>query len=220
MTRPPIRQSERVFLEGTAGRIGAQIDSPAPSSHPDGPRGIALVAHPHPLYGGTLDNKVAQTLAKTFVELGWVAVRPNFRGAGASEGIHDHGGGETDDMVAVAGQARERYPGLPLAGLVLAGFSFGAFIQTRVAKRVPVHRLVLVAPPSGVVGGGRSYVTENVPADSIVIHGERDETVPLANVFDWARPQELPIVVIPGADHFFHRRLHLIRNIVKGAWRD
>jgi hypothetical protein len=216
MTRPPIRQGERVFLAGTAGRIEAQIDSPAPGLLPHGPLGIGLVAHPHPLHGGTLDNKVAQTLAKTFVELGWVAVRPNFRGAGASEGVHDHGGGETEDMVVVAGQALERYPGLPLA---LAGFSFGAFVQTRVAKRISAHRLVLVAPPSGLVGGGRSYVTEDVPADTIVIHGERDETVPLANVFDWARPQELPIVVIPGADHFFHRRLHLIKSIVKGAWR-
>ena len=220
MSRSPTRQGERVFLAGTAGRIEVQIDLPAQGLLPTGPRGVALVAHPHPLYGGTLDNKVAQTLAKTFVELGWVAVRPNFRGAGASEGIHDHGGGETEDMIAVAGQALERFPGLPPAGLVLAGFSFGAFIQTRVAKRVPVHRLVLVAPPSGVVGGGRSYATEDVPADTIVIHGERDETVPLANVFDWARPQELPIVVIPGADHFFHRRLHLIKDIIKGAWRD
>ena len=215
MTRPPARLGERVFVEGTAGRIESVIDAPAGA--PDGPTGIALVAHPHPLYGGTLDNKVVQTLAKTFVQLGWVAVRPNFRGVGASEGIHDHGAGETEDMIAVARQAGERFPGLPL---VLAGFSFGAFIQTRVAKRVAVHRLVLVAPPSGLVGGGRSYVTEDVPADTIVIHGEQDQTVPLVNVFDWARPQELPIVVIPGADHFFHRRLHLIRNIVKGAWRD
>ncbi len=215
MTRPPARPGERVFLEGTAGRIESVID--APTGAPDGPTGIALVAHPHPLYGGTLDNKVVQTLAKTFVQLGWVAVRPNFRGVGASEGIHDHGAGETEDMIAVARQAGERFPGLPL---VLAGFSFGAFIQTRVAKRLTVHRLVLVAPPSGLVGGGRSYVTEDVPADPIVIHGEQDQTVPLANVFEWARPQELPIVVIPGADHFFHRRLHLIRNIVKGAWRD
>jgi len=215
MTRPPARPGERVFLEGTAGRIESVID--APTGAPDGPTGIALVAHPHPLYGGTLDNKVVQTLAKTFVQLGWVAVRPNFRGVGASEGIHDHGAGETEDMIAVARQAGERFPGLPL---VLAGFSFGAFIQTRVAKRLTVHRLVLVAPPSGLVGGGRSYVTEDVPADTIVIHGEQDQTVPLANVFEWARPQELPIVVIPGADHFFHRRLHLIRNIVKGAWRD
>jgi len=214
MTRPPTRPGERVFLEGNTGRIESVIDAPAA---PHGPRGIALVAHPHPLYGGTLDNKVVQTLAKTFVQLGWVAVRPNFRGVGATEGVHDHGAGETEDMIAVAHQAGERFPGLPL---VLAGFSFGAFIQTRVAKRLTVHRLVLVAPPSGLVGGGRSYVTEDVPADTIVIHGEQDQTVPLANVFEWARPQELPIVVIPGADHFFHRRLHLIRNIVKGAWRD
>lgn len=215
MIRSPTRASERVFMEGAAGRIEALIDAPA-----TGPRGIALVAHPHPLYGGTLDNKVAQTLARSFVELGWVAVRPNFRGVGGSEGIHDHGEGETADMVAVARQAGERYPGLPPASLVLAGFSFGAFIQTRVAKRVSARRLVLVAPPAGLTGGGRSYVTEDVPADTIVIHGEQDETVPLANVFEWARPQELPIVVIPGADHFFHRRLHLIKSIVKGAWRD
>ena len=217
MTRPPIRRGERVFLDGTAGRIEAQIDSPASGMLRDGPRGIALVAHPHPLYGGTLDNKVTQTLAKAFVELGWIAVRPNFRGAGASEGIHDHGRGETEDMVAVANQTRERYPGLPLA---LAGFSFGAFVQTRVARRLTVRRLVLVAPPSGILQGGRSYLTEDVPADTVIIHGERDETVPLANVFDWARPQDLPIVVIPGADHFFHRRLHLIRNVVKGAWHE
>jgi alpha/beta superfamily hydrolase len=214
MTRPPTRPGERVFLAGAAGRIETVIDSPPA---PEAPRGIALVAHPHPLYGGTLDNKVVQTLARTFVELGWVAVRPNFRGAGASEGMHDRGEGETEDMIAVARQASERYPGLPLA---LAGFSFGAYVQTRVARRVAVRRLVLVAPPSGLVGDERSYATEDVPADTIVIHGEQDETVPLAQVFDWARPQELPIVVIPGADHFFHRRLHLIRNIVKGAWRD
>lgn len=219
MTRPPAHQGERVFLEGAAGRIETVIDTPA-GLLADGPQGIALVAHPHPLYGGTLDNKVVQTLAKTFVELGWVAVRPNFRGVGASEGVHDHGEGETEDMIAVARQALGRYPGLPVAGLVLAGFSFGAFIQTRVARRVDARRLVLVAPPSGLVGDERSYVTEDVPKDTIIIHGEQDETVPLADVFDWARPQELPIVVIPGADHFFHRRLHLIRNIVKGAWRD
>ena len=216
MTRSPTRPGERVFLAGAAGRIETVIDAPA-GSFPGGARGIALVAHPHPLYGGTLDNKVAQTLAKTFVELGWVAARPNFRGAGASEGMHDNGEGETEDMIAVARQVSERYPGLPVA---LAGFSFGAYIQTRVARRVKMRRLVLVAPPSGPVGDERSYVTGDVPADTIVIHGERDETVPLASVFDWARPQELPVVVIPGADHFFHRRLHLIRNIVKGAWRD
>lgn len=212
MTRPAARPGERVLFTGGAGEIEAVIDAPAQA-----PRGIALIAHPHPLFGGTLDNKVVQTLAKTFVELGWVAVRPNFRGVGATEGAHDHGDGETEDMLAVARQTTERFGELPLA---LAGFSFGAFVQTRVAKRITPHRLVLVAPPAGLVSAGRSYATETVPADTLVIHGEQDETVPLANVFDWARPQELPVVVIPGADHFFHRRLHLIKRIVKGAWRD
>lgn len=214
MSPVPLGTGKRIFLHGGAGRIETVIDAPARLAPP---RGVALVAHPHPVYGGTLDNKVAQTLARAFVGLGWIAVRPNFRGAGASEGAHDHGEGETEDMVAIARQLAERYPGLPLA---LAGFSFGAFIQTRVAKRLPVHRLVLVAPPSGLVSGGRRYVTEEVPPDTIVIHGEQDQTVPLANVFEWARPQGIPVVVIPGADHFFHRRLHLIRDIVAGAWRD
>lgn len=215
MIRPRARPGERVFIMGGAGQIETLIDAPAAA-----PRGIALVAHPHPLYGGTLDNKVTQTLARSFAELGWLALRPNFRGAGASAGVHDHGEGETEDMIAVARYSVNRYPALPHAGIVLAGFSFGAFVQTRVAKRLNVHRLVLVAPPSGLVSGARTYATENVPADTIVIHGERDDTVPLANVFEWARPQQLPVIVIPGADHFFHRRLHLIRNIVKGAWRD
>ena len=215
MIRPRARPGERVFITGGAGQIETLIDAPATA-----PRGIALVAHPHPQYGGTLDNKVTQTLARSFTELGWLAVRPNFRGAGASAGVHDHGQGETEDMIAVARYSADRYPALPHAGFVLAGFSFGAFVQTRVAKSLNVHRLVLVAPPSGLVSGARTYATENVPADTIVIHGERDDTVPLAHVFEWARPQELPVIVIPGADHFFHRRLHLIRNIVKGAWRD
>ena len=215
MIRSPARRGERVFIVGSAGKIECLIDAPAAT-----PRGIALIAHPHPSYGGTLDNKVTQTLARTFTELGWLAVRPNFRGAGASEGVHDHGEGETEDVIAVAHYIAQRYPALPHHGFVLAGFSFGAFVQTRVAKHLNVHRMVLVAPPSGLVSGGRAYVTEAVPANTIVIHGERDDTVPLANVFDWARPQDLPIIVIPGADHFFHRRLHSISSVIKGAWRE
>ena len=206
------RRPERLEVAGPAGRMEVVIDHPAETP---APRGLALVAHPHPLFGGTLDNKVAQTLARTYTELGYIAIRPNFRGVGASEGEHDHGDGETDDLVRVAGWAQERFGALPIA---LAGFSFGAYVQTRVAPRIKAERLVLVGVPDGLVTGGRTYKTENVPADTIVIHGELDETAPLANALDWARPQDLPIVVVPGADHFFHRRLHILRAIIKGQW--
>ena len=196
---------DRVFIDGGAGRIETVIDRPAQA-----PRGVALVAHPHPLYGGTLDNKVVQTLAKTFVELGYVSLRPNFRGVGASEGEHDEGRGETEDMLRVVAHAKESTGDLPL---VLAGFSFGAAVQTQVAQRTRAHRIVLVSVAVG------HFPSQIVPSDSIVIHGEQDETVPLATVLDWARPQELPVVVIPGADHFFHLRLHIIENIIRNSWR-
>ena len=214
------RALERIFIEGGGGKIEVVVDRPLPREGPsneatrgrlyDAARGVALIAHPHPLHGGTLDNKVVQTLAKTFVELGYVSMRPNFRGVGASEGEHDEGRGETEDLLRVAAHARETFGGLPL---VLAGFSFGAAVQTQVAKRTSPHRVVLVGVSVG------HFPSETVPADSIVIHGERDETVPLARVLDWARPQELPVVVVPGADHFFHLRLHIIRNIVRDSWR-
>jgi len=197
-------------MRGAAGAIEVLVDAPAGA-----PRGLALIAHPHPLYGGTAENKVVQTLAKTFVELGYLALRPNFRGVGGTEGQYDRGEGETEDLLAVIAQAHERYGELPL---VLAGFSFGAYVQTRVAQRVAPERMVLVAPATGHLSGDRSYDTPAVPPGTLVIHGEKDETVPLANVLDWARPQELPIVVVPGAEHFFHRRLHLIKNIVRNAW--
>jgi len=199
------RAGERVFISGAAGKIETVIDRPEGES-----RGVALVAHPHPLYGGSLDNKVAQTLAKTFVELGYVSIRPNFRGVGSSEGAHDEGRGETEDLLRVADHARKELGDRPL---VLAGFSFGAAVQTQVAQRARPARVVLVAPAVG------RFPSESVPQDTIVIHGELDVTVPLSRVLDWARPQELPVVVVPGADHFFHLRLNVIKNIVKSSWR-
>jgi alpha/beta superfamily hydrolase len=209
--------AEHVFVAGPAGRIEVVIDHP----DSDAPRGIALVAHPHPVYGGTLDNKVAQTLARTLAELGYVALRANFRGVGDTEGEHDHGDGETDDLVAVIDYATGRFGKLPV---VLGGYSFGAHVQTQVAKRLTdagtaIERMVLVAPAAGFVSGGRQYTALTVPANTLVIHGEQDTTVPLANVLDWLRPQDIPVTVIPGTDHFFHRKLGLLKSIIKGQWR-
>ncbi len=212
MSRPA---PERFTIPGGAGSIEVAVDAPAEV------KGLTLIAHPHPLFGGTMDNKVAHTLARTFRDLGYAALRANFRGVGKTSGTHDHGGAETDDMLEVLAYGRQRFGDLPV---VLAGFSFGGFVQTRVARRLaesgrPAQRVVLVGAATGTVPGLRQYATEPVPADSIIIHGELDETVPLANVLDWARPQELPIVLVPGADHFFHGRLHLLRDIIQRAWR-
>lgn len=212
MNRP--LPTEAVLLRGGAGNIAALIDAPQDV------RGIALVCHPHPLFGGANTNKVAHTLARSLRDLGYAVIRPNFRGVGQSEGTHDHGDGETEDMLSVIAWAQSRWGSLPLA---LGGFSFGAFVQTRVAKRLadgvtPAARIVLVGTASGEVSGARSYTTEAVPAGTLVIHGEQDETVALANVLDWARPQELPVIVVPGADHFFHGKLHVIRDIIARHW--
>jgi len=206
---------ERIAIPGPAGPIETVIDL-SPSV-----RGIALVGHPHPLFGGNLENKVVQTLAKTLRDLGYAALRPNFRGVGASAGTHDQGAGETDDMLAVLDYAAQRFGALPV---VLAGYSFGAYVQTHVAKRLAdqgrsAQRMVLVGTAAGFIAGARRYDTEAVPHDTLVIHGEKDNTVPLANVLDWARAFELPVTVVPDADHFFHRKLHVIRTIIHHAWR-
>jgi len=205
---------ETILVDGPAGAIELIVDNPG------APRGIALVCHPHPLFGGTNTNKVTQTLARTFAQLGYVALRPNFRGVGQSAGTHDEGRGECEDMLAVLAEARRRFGDLPVA---LAGFSFGAYVQTRVAQALadanhPAQRLVLVGTAAGHVEGARQYAAKAVAADTIVIHGAADTTVPLANVLAWAEPLELPVMVIAGADHFFHRRLQLIRDIVTRAW--
>ena len=197
-------------LTGTAGNMECLLDLPAAE-----PRGIALVAHPHPLYGGTMDNKVAATLARTFVALGYAAARFNFRGVGASDGVHDDGIGETDDMLLMLEHMQARYPGLPVA---LSGFSFGTFVQARLQQRLaaegrPAERLVLVGTAAG------KWPVPEVPADTILIHGEADDTITLTQVLDWARPQDIPVIVIPGADHFFHRKLGHIKNLVIQLWR-
>lgn len=199
------RNTERLTIEGPAGAIEVVLNVPAPAL-----RGIALICHPHPLQGGTLDNKVVQTLAKTFFALGYAAARFNFRGVGQSAGTFDEGIGETEDAIAVLGTMQSRL-GETLA-ITLAGFSFGAFVQTRVAQRVTAERLVLVAAAVG------RFAVGSVPPDTIVVHGEEDDVVPLADVFAWARPQQLPIVVFPGCGHFFHGRLPQLSQVVTTMW--
>ena len=192
----------RTRIPGPAGDIECAVDAPAGT-----PRGVAVVCHPHPQHGGTLDNKVAQTLARAFVQLGWRSVRFNFRGVGASAGVWDEGVGEVDDALAVIAAHRE--PALPF---MLAGFSFGAYVAAQAAARLPddakAQRLVLVGPST------ERQQMALVPADTLVIHGESDDVVPLAATLAWARPQNLPVIVFPGAGHFFHGQLALLKNVI------
>jgi alpha/beta superfamily hydrolase len=194
-------------VAGPAGAIECAIDAPAQMPS----RGIAVLCHPHPLHGGTMDNKVVQTLARAFVGLGYTAVRFNFRGIGKSEGTWDEGRGEIDDALAVVAAIR-----LPGQALVVGGFSFGGYVASQAAARLPddqaAERLVLIAPAVA------NFPMAAVPADTLVVHGETDDVVPLAACFDWARPLALPVTVLPGAGHFFHGQLPVLKQIVVGAW--
>jgi len=200
-------QTEKIELEGGAGLIQALRDGPAAGT---APRGVAVIAHPHPLFGGTMDNKVVQTLARAFIGAGWTAVRFNFRGVGASEGVHDEGRGEAEDMRAIVQQVA------PAGPLAIAGFSFGAFVainalqslwDTREVQRVAlVGASVARVPPPALPGAVHDRV--------LMVHGEHDDTVALAAVLDWARPQSLPVTVVPGGGHFFHGQLPLLKNLV------
>src|ERR1039458_2728894 len=197
---------KKFSIPGTAGNLegGAQLPDSAP-------RAIAVVAHPLPTMGGTMENKVVTTLAKTAVGLGFVARRFNSRGVGASSGEFDSGNGEMEDVLAIVRYAQQEYGDLPL---LLSGFSFGAYVQARVAQHLHPHphRLVLIAPAVG------HFAMPPVPHDTLLIHGELDEVVPLADVLQWARPLHLPIVVLPEAGHFFHGRLNQIKQIVLHAF--
>ncbi len=194
--------TERRMVAGPAGLIECAVDLPAGA-----PLGTAVVCHPHPQHGGTMDNKVVQTLARAFVQLGWRSVRFNFRGIGASQGAWDDGVGEIDDALAVI--AATRNAGAPL---LLAGFSFGGFVAAAAASTLPeaerAQRLVLVGPST------QKQQVPAVPADTLVIHGETDDVVPLAATLAWARPQALPVVVFPGVGHFFHGQLGLLKSVV------
>ena len=200
-------QTQKSVIQGTAGAIELALDNPVGDA---ASKGVVVIAHPHPLFGGTMDNKVVQTLARAFTQCGWTAVRFNFRGVGGTAGVHDEGRGELDDMLAVVASAAPQGP------LCLAGFSFGAFVTTHAFERLrstrQIDKLVLVG-----TSVSRSVAAPIDPAahlKTLVVHGEQDDTVALAAVMDWARPQALPVTVVPGGGHFFHGQLPLLRHLV------
>ena len=202
--------TEHSLVAGPAGALECALDRPAAGATDTGV--LALLCHPHPLHGGTMDNKVVQTVARALVQLGCTTVRFNFRGVGRSLGAWGGGEGEIEDAAAVL--VAHRSAGQPL---LLGGFSFGGFVATQLAARLAAvegqaaRRLVLVAP--AVV----SFAAAPVPADTVMIHGEHDDVVPLQAVLDWARPQQLPVTVLPGAGHFFHGQLPALKQIVTRA---
>ena len=183
----------KLRIDGPDGKIETVIDDPGPTR-----RGLALIAHPHPLHGGSLENKVVTTISKILHDLGYVAVRPNFRGVGSSEGEYDHGEGEVADMLAVLAFVRARYPDL---ALILAGFSFGAVIQSRVNETAQAEHLLLIGPALNLFQMG------SAPANTLVIHGEKDAIVPVDQVRSWTTQHGVTLAVVRDADHFFHKKL-------------
>lgn len=191
----------KLRIAGPAGRIETVIDDPGASR-----KGLAFIAHPHPLHGGSFENKVVKTIATALLDLGYVAVRPNFRGVGASSGEYDGGRGEVEDMLAVHDFVRPRYPELPV---ILAGFSFGAYVQSVVAERVSPQHVLLVGPAVNLFQMGRAA------PGTIVIHGEQDELVPAEAARQWAQSHGATFALVPGADHFFHRKLSALREHIE-----
>jgi uncharacterized protein len=198
-------QTQKLTLQGEAGVIEALRDEPAAVS-----RGVAIVAHPHPLFGGTMDNKVVQTLARAFVQCGWTVVRFNFRGVGSSAGEHDAGTGEARDFLSVVAQVAPEGP------LAIAGFSFGSFVASHALAALSNDRTIDKVVFIGTAA--QRFTVAPIPPDlqdqTLVVHGEQDDTVSLASVMDWARPQSLPVTVVPGGGHFFHGQLPLLKNLV------
>ena len=205
---------DALLLPTAVGHMEVLMDLPSTEA----PLGVAMVAHPQPLLGGSAQHKVPAFLARALRDAGWVVARPNFRGVGRSSGAHDHGEGEALDLLALARHLRLEHPGLPLG---LVGFSFGAFVQSWVAKALadqgcPAEEVCLTGMPAGEIIGARHYAPATGFGDALVVHGEWDERVPLSSVMDWARSQSQPVVVVPGADHFFSGKLPVLRQLVLG----
>lgn len=203
-------ESHSFFLSGHAGQLECLLELPDSQFV-----GIALIAHPHPLYGGDMHNKVVQTMARAFNALGYITVRMNFRGVGLSQGAHDEGKGETDDMKLLLNHVQKIYPDLPV---VLAGYSFGTYVQSRLCEYLgkigsTQPKMLLVSTTAGM------WTTDTVPLGTVLIHGDRDDMVPLDRLLEWVRPQGHIVHVITGANHFYHRKLQPIRDIIMTQFR-
>ncbi len=208
----------KLRLKLPVGMIETVIEDPE-----HGRRGLALIAHPHPLHGGSLDNKVAWTLAKAAVNQGLVAIRPNFRGVGESDGTFDHGIGETEDLLGVAAAIEAHYQGLrrdvpssedtPSLPWTLMGFSFGAYVQHRVAAALAAERLIMVGPAVSM------YAFNAPPIPTHIIHGVEDELIPIAAARQYAQDHHIPLHEIEGAGHFFHGKLKPLQALVESLCR-
>ncbi|SEQ76365.1 hypothetical protein SAMN05421690_100172 [Nitrosomonas sp. Nm51] len=199
---------QKFFIDGPAGKIETVLAEPR-----DLPKGIAVIAHPHPLHGGTMDNKVVYTLFNSMLELGLVAVKFNFRGVGKSDGSFDNGIGETEDIVAVTQTIQHQFSHqLRDKRLLLAGFSFGGGVQLRAAERLNPQSLVLVAP--SIQQTADAAVSCSNVEQVLIIQGDQDEIIRLTTILNWATPHTLPIVVIPGAEHFFHGKLAVLKRTI------
>ena len=200
-------QVSRSLVAGPAGAI--EVATHGPGTTPF--CAVAVIAHPHPLFGGSMDNKVVTSMARAFTDAGAATWRFNFRGVGKSAGTHDNGRGETEDMLKVIEHAQTLHPGLPLW---LCGFSFGGAVTLAASGEVRASEMILIAPALQRLANWQDAAAAgSVPDSTLIIHGEKDDTVPLIESFDWARPRNITVAVVPGADHFFHQRLHIIRQI-------
>lgn len=202
--------TEQLFIQGPIGQIEILVDRPTQPV-----KGFAVVCHPHPLEGGTPLHKVPALLAQIFTELGCVVYRPSFRGLNGSEGIHDHGTGETDDILTVIEYARQQHPDVTFYA---GGFSFGAHVLSKCYAQLELDQrpkqLILCGLPTGNVISLRQYQTPEIDGDILFVHGEKDEITLLSDLITWATPQKHPITVLPGANHFFTGHLKPLKQVI------
>lgn len=201
-----LKKQPNIWVNGPVGKLETIYLSAQGAA-----RGVAVINHPNPLQGGLNTNKVVQTAAKALTELGFHCYLPNLRGVGNSDGEHDYGRGEVADCLAVVDFARQQHP--EAQKLVIAGFSFGGYVSLFSALTARPDALLLLGPAIGMytIDVPQAYN----PATTLLIHGEKDEVVPIENSLKWAESQDMPVVVIPGSGHFFHGKLIVLRQWIE-----